>query len=63
MPLIAFEGPTMSKEQKALLVKEFTKDASEILNMPAETIIISIRENNPDNVGVGGILLSDKNNS
>lgn len=59
MPLIMVEGPKIDKDQKARLVKELTKKTSEIYGLPEQTITILIKENNSDNVGVGGNLLSD----
>lgn len=60
MPIINFEGPQMTKEQKAKLIKEFTDTASETLNVAQEAIIVLIKENNTENIGVGGELLSEK---
>lgn len=60
MPGVVFEGPKLSKDQKRQLVKEFTKIASEITDIPEHAFIVTIKENDKDNVGVGGILLSEK---
>jgi 4-oxalocrotonate tautomerase len=60
MPVITVEAGKMDRNQKELLVKELTQKASEILNIPAPAFVTLIKENNPDNVGVGGQLLSDK---
>jgi len=62
MPVITVEAGKMDKEQKALLVKELTKKASEILNIPEQAFVTVLKENEPDNVGVGGQLLSAKFN-
>lgn len=60
VPIIVLEGPKLSKEQKRMLVKEFTKIASEITRIPEQAFIVSIKENDQDNVGVGGVLLSER---
>jgi len=48
----------MSKEQKKDLVESFTREAARVTDIPAQAFIILINENDPDNVGVGGELLS-----
>jgi len=60
MPVITVDGPILTKEQKAELVKAITKVASEIIQRPEKSIIVLIEERERDNVGVGGVLLSDK---
>lgn len=60
MPIIYFEGPPITKEQKAKLVREFTNTASETLDMPKETFTVLLKEVAPENVGVGGELLSER---
>ncbi|HHW56294.1 MAG TPA: 4-oxalocrotonate tautomerase [Clostridia bacterium] len=60
MPFITIEGPdNLSKETKAKLISELTKTASQILNIPTNAFSVIIKENNPDNIGVGGIPLSE----
>ncbi|MDD2421211.1 MAG: tautomerase family protein [Heliobacteriaceae bacterium] len=60
MPVIMFEGPKMTREQKEELVRNFATVASRITNIPQEAFVTLIRENNPENVGVGTGLLIDK---
>lgn len=60
MPVIYMDGPKMTKEQKAELVKSFTRVASEVTQIPEKSFIVLIEERDRDNVGVGGVLLSDK---
>ncbi|KAF1086559.1 4-oxalocrotonate tautomerase [Sporotomaculum syntrophicum] len=60
MPVITVDGPKLTREQKSKLVKAITKVASEIIQLPESSIIVLIEERERDNVGVGGILLSDK---
>ncbi|WP_347487625.1 4-oxalocrotonate tautomerase DmpI [Desulfoscipio sp. XC116] len=63
MPVITVDGPKLTKEQKAELVKSITKTASEIIKLPEQSIIVLIEERERDNVGVGGVLLSNKSPS
>ncbi len=60
MPVITLDGPKISKEQKAKLVKEFVTKASEILNIPQQNFVTLIKENDFDNIGTGTKLLSDR---
>jgi 4-oxalocrotonate tautomerase len=59
MPVITVDGPKMSKEQKAQLVKSFSESAAEIMEIPVEAMVIIIRETDPENVGLGNCLLCD----
>jgi 4-oxalocrotonate tautomerase len=60
MPVITVDGPKMSKEKKAELVKKFAESASEVMGIPVESMVIIIREVEGENVGVGNILLCDR---
>ncbi|MFZ5969700.1 MAG: 4-oxalocrotonate tautomerase DmpI [Bacillota bacterium] len=60
MPVISIEGPKITKEQKAKLVKEIVTKASEILNIPEQAFVTVIKENELDNIGSGTTLLSDR---
>ncbi|GAB6138688.1 4-oxalocrotonate tautomerase DmpI [Halanaerobaculum tunisiense] len=60
MPIIDFNGPELSKEQKQELVKKFTEAASEVVELPEEAFIVEINEIPLENVGVGGELLSER---
>ena len=59
MPAITIEAAYLNKEQKQTLVSEFTKKASEVMKVPEQAIMIFIKENELDNIGFGGKLLSD----
>lgn len=59
MPSITLELVKTSKEKKERLVKEMTRIASEVTELPPEAFFIFIKENEPENVGIGGVLLSD----
>ena len=54
-----FRSAYLNKEQKQILVSEFTKKASEVMKVPEQAIMIFIKENELDNIGFGGKLLSD----
>lgn len=60
MPVITFESAKLTKEQKRVIAKEFTDTAAKVTGLPADAFYVFIKENDFDNVGVGGILLSDK---
>ncbi len=61
MPSITMELVKMSKEKKAQLVKEITESTSRLTGLPRQAIFVFIKENEPENVGVGGVLLPDMN--
>ncbi|HJC23175.1 MAG TPA: tautomerase family protein [Candidatus Eisenbergiella merdavium] len=60
MPVITLEAAKLTKEQKQALTKEFTETAARITGLPEAGFYVFIKENEPDNVGVGGQLLSDR---
>ncbi len=60
MPAIIMELAPLEKEKKAQLVKEVTETVSKATGLPPQTIFVFIKENSPDNIGVGGKLLSDR---
>jgi 4-oxalocrotonate tautomerase len=61
MPYIAIEGPRISDiGKKRDLVTDLTKAAAKCYGLPEEAIIVVIRETLPENVGVGGKLISDR---
>ena len=60
MPVITIEAGTLTKEQKAQLARELTASASRIMGVPEQAFIAVIRENSPENIGVGGVLLSER---
>lgn len=60
MPVITFESAKLTKKQKQILVKEFTETASRVTGLPEAGFYVFLKENEVDNVGVGGTLLSDR---
>ena len=59
MPVIIFEGTKLTKDQKEKLVKELTKVAADIMEKPQEVFSVLLKENELENIGAGGKLLSD----
>ena len=60
MPVISFDIVELEKEQKEILAKEFSKTASRVTGIPVEMIYVLFNERKADNVGVGGVLLSNQ---
>lgn len=60
MPVITLEAGKLKKEQKNQLVKDLTATASKIMNVPEQAIIVLLKENELDNIGFGGKLISDR---
>ncbi|MDR3601971.1 MAG: tautomerase family protein [Desulfosporosinus sp.] len=58
MPFIKLEGGKISKAEKEKLIIEFTRVASETLGIPKEAFMVLIKENEMDNWGTGGNVLS-----
>ena len=61
MPNITFDGPKIEDiGKKRELIKSVTDAASKAYGLPKQAMIVVIKENNPENVGIGGELLSDR---
>lgn len=58
MPIITVEGPKLEVEQKRQLAKKLTDAAVEVYKI--EDIIVLIKENSPENVGLRGQLIVDR---
>lgn len=58
MPIITIEAGKMDKEQKEALIQKFTVAASNVLKLPEQAFVVILKENNPDNIGTGGKMLS-----
>lgn len=58
MPFIQLEGGRIKKEQKEKLISELTRVSSEILGIPEDVFLVLIKENDWDNWGTGGKVLS-----
>jgi len=61
MPNITFDGPRIDDlGRKRELVRKVTEAAVEAYGLPKQAMIILIKENDPENVGIGGELLADR---
>jgi 4-oxalocrotonate tautomerase len=61
MPIINLDGPPIDDlDVRRTLVAELTAAAAKAYAMPAEKIIVLIRENTPQQVAVGGTLIADR---
>jgi 4-oxalocrotonate tautomerase len=60
MPVITVDLSAISKEKKAHLVRNLSREASDITGIPQEKFIVLINELERDNIGVGGQLLSER---
>lgn len=61
MPIITLEGPPITeKAVRRTLVEELTNSAAKAYGLPKEKIIVLVRENAPDQVAVGGVLIADR---
>jgi 4-oxalocrotonate tautomerase len=60
MPVITVEGAKLSFEQKRCLIESLTKVASLITRVPEKNYIVLVKENERDNIGLGGVMLSQR---
>jgi len=60
MPLIIFEGPEMAKEKKRELVRSFAEATERVTGISKDHVTMVIHQNDHDNIGVGGELLTDR---
>jgi 4-oxalocrotonate tautomerase len=61
MPNISIEGPDIEDvDKKRTLVQELTDAATKAYGLPQETIVVVIKENSLENVGVAGKLIIDR---
>ena len=57
------DGPKIDVEIKRTLVKEITDALEKAYKLPREAYVVLIKENKAENVGVGGILILDREKS
>jgi 4-oxalocrotonate tautomerase len=60
MPTIFFYGPELEVEKKRGLIKDFTEAASKATGIDQSAFVVYLRNSKPDEVGVGGKLLSER---
>ncbi|NVM45479.1 MAG: tautomerase family protein [Candidatus Lokiarchaeota archaeon] len=60
MPNITIDGPKIENiEIKRVLIQEITDSIEKAYKIPRDHIIVVIKENSPENVGVAGKLIAD----
>jgi len=63
MPSALIDGPKIdSLDVKRVLIKEITDALEKAYGLPRSIYVVLIKENSPENVGVGGELILDKIN-
>ncbi len=61
MPNIIIDGPKIEDiDVKRKLVKEITDAVEKAYKLPRQAFVVTIKENLPENVGLGGELIIDK---
>ena len=61
MPNISIDGPRIADlAKKRELVRTVTDAAVKAFGLPKQTIVILLKENQPENVSIGGELLADR---
>jgi 4-oxalocrotonate tautomerase len=61
LPNVIIDGPPIKDlEIKRVLVKEITNAMEKAYRIPRDAYVIVIKENLPENVGVGGVLIVDR---
>ncbi|WP_303871053.1 4-oxalocrotonate tautomerase DmpI [Acetobacterium wieringae] len=60
MPVITLEAGKLNTDQKRQLVKELTDTAAKVMQVPEQAFIVLLKENEMDNIGFGGELLSER---
>ena len=64
MPSAKIEGPKIADvEVKRVLVKKVTDALEKAYKLPRKVCVVIIKENPPENVGIGGELIIDKKKS
>lgn len=63
MPVIKVEMAPRSSEVKKEIIERLTAELSEIIELPKEAITVLIDEYDSDNIGVGGVVLTEKTKS
>jgi 4-oxalocrotonate tautomerase len=60
MPNITIDGPKIENiEIKRVLIQEITDSIEKAYKTPRDHVIVVIKENSPENVGVAGKLIAD----
>lgn len=59
MPVISMEIGKLTAEQKRTLIQRFTETASEVTQIPKQFFVMTIKELDDDNMGMGGDTVSE----
>lgn len=59
MPVISIEMHSTDTETKKALIKNLTKTAVDVTNIPAEKFTVFINELDSANIGIGGLTLAE----
>ncbi len=60
MPVIKFEGPQLTHDQRKALVEGFTDVVCKVIpNVPREAYYVFLLEYPDEKIGVGGLMLPD----
>lgn len=61
MPIITVDGPPIADlDTRKTFVKRLTDVAEDVFGIDRAHIVVLIREHRPENVGVGGVLVSER---
>jgi len=60
MPTIFFFGPQLTREKKKELITGFTEQASRVTGIDKSAFVVYLQGTDPEDVGVGGQLLADR---
>lgn len=61
MPIITIDGPKIADlDKKRELVTAVTEAAVKAFDLPTQAFVVQLKENAPENVAVGGVLLIDR---
>lgn len=60
MPNVYVEGPKLDIDTKRRLAIEITDALEKAYGLPRQVYVVIIRENPPENVCVGGVMICDR---
>ncbi len=60
MPVLIYEGPELTQEQRGEFIKGLTEVACKVMpEVPKQAFYVYLREHPSEKLGVGGLLLTD----
>lgn len=59
MPIVQVCMGATTKEKKKELIEKLTEVVSDVAQLPKQSITVIIDEKHPDNIGAGGLQLSE----